>query len=102
MNCPSFPRRLGAHGLLGLFALLAHPAFLPAQAIQALHLHLLDAGPNEEIVHVGGGLYQGSWLVPEGFREYGLMVAEARVAPQASIYNSGYWVERNWAFLSDD
>lgn len=63
-------------------------------------MELVD--PDPATGHLGGGLYQGAWLVPEGFREYGLMVAEVRVAPQASIYNPGYWVERNWAFLSDD
>jgi hypothetical protein len=63
-------------------------------------MHLVD--PDPVTGHLGAGLYQGSWLVPEGFRDYGLLVAEVRVAPQASIYNPGYWVERNWAFVEED
>ncbi|MCC5804734.1 MAG: hypothetical protein JJU00_00270 [Opitutales bacterium] len=63
-------------------------------------MHLVD--PDPVTGHLGGGLYQGSWLVPDGFPEYGMMIAEVRVAPQASIYPPGYWVERNWAFLSED
>lgn len=53
MKCRPLPRRVGAHGFF-VFAvlLLAHPVHLSAQTIEALHLHLLDAGPNEEIVHV--------------------------------------------------
>jgi hypothetical protein len=63
-------------------------------------LALVEADPVTGAI--GGGIYEGTWIVPEGFEARGLLMAEVRLEPQTGIQANAateFWNEANWAFI---
>ncbi|MCC5808392.1 MAG: hypothetical protein JJU00_18840 [Opitutales bacterium] len=68
-----------------------------------IDLQLVD--PDPVTGGIGGGIYEGTWTVPEEFDRRGLLMAEVRLEPQPTPFLNnagnaiGPWSERNWAFM---